>query len=138
MSDPTIQATLEWAAGLRFNAAAGENKLILDGDRKEGCSPMETLMLALAGCMAIDVVDILGKMRTSLQAVRARINGSRADSPPRRFTRLELHFDIAAASVDEAQAERAIALSREKYCSVWHSLRQDIELKVTYHLEKHP
>jgi putative redox protein len=88
--------------------------------------------------MAIDVVDILGKMRTSLQAVRARINGSRADSPPRRFTRLELHFDIAAASVDEAQAERAIALSREKYCSVWHSLRQDIELKVTYHLEKHP
>ena len=131
-----MQATLEWTTGLRFKAAAGPNKLILDGNRADGCSPMETLMLALAGCMAIDVVDILGKMRTSLSAVRARINGTRADNPPRRFTRLELHFDIAGASVDEAQAARAIALSREKYCSVWHSLRQDIELKVTYHLEK--
>jgi uncharacterized OsmC-like protein len=82
MSDPSMQATLEWTTGLRFNAAAGENKLILDGDRRDGCSPMETLMLALAGCMAIDVVDILGKMRTSLRAVRAQINGTRADSRP--------------------------------------------------------
>ena len=77
-------------------------------------------------------------MRTAPRAVRAEINGTRADNPPRRFTRLELHFEISGAGVEEAQAERAIALSREKYCSVWHSLRQDIELKVTYHLEKSP
>ena len=138
MSNPTPQATLEWAADLRFNAAVGPHTLILDGERKAGCSPTEALMLALAGCMAIDVVDILGKMRTAPRAVRAQISGTRADTPPRRFTRLELHFEIAGAGagVEETQAERAIALSREKYCSVWHSLRQDIELKVTYHLEK--
>jgi putative redox protein len=136
MSNPSPQATLEWAAGLRFNAAVGPHTLVLDGERKAGCSPTEALMLALAGCMAIDVVDILGKMRTAPRAVRAEINGTRADNPPRRFTRLELHFEIAGAGVEATQAERAIALSREKYCSVWHSLRQDIDLKVTYHLEK--
>ena len=52
MSNPSPQATLEWAAGLRFNAAVGPHTLILDGERKAGCSPTEALMLALAGCTA--------------------------------------------------------------------------------------
>jgi putative redox protein len=138
MSNPSPQATLEWGAGLRFNAAVGPHTFVLDGERKAGCSPTEALMLSLAGCMAIDVVDILSKMGTAPRAVRAEISGTRADNPPRRFTQLALHFEIAGAGIAQAQAERAIALSREKYCSVWHSLRQDIELKVTYHLEKQP
>ena len=57
--------------------------------------------------------------------------GSRAPEEPRRFTSITLHYTITG-EVPEAMIERAIQLSREKYCSVWHSMRQDIELTVTY------
>jgi len=95
---------------------------------------METLMMALAGCMAIDIVHILGKMHGSLRAVRARIEGQRTETEPRRFTRLALHFEVEGRNLEESQVERAIALSREKYCSVWHSLDPGIERNITYQL----
>jgi putative redox protein len=63
-------------------------------------------------------------------SLRASLAGQRADEVPARFTAFALHFDVVGEVPAEA-VDRAIALSREKYCSVWHSLRQDIELTVT-------
>ena len=89
--------------------------------------------MALAGCMAIDVADIVMKGRHAMTALEAAIEGARADDPPRRFLRFALHFTVTGA-VPAAVVERAIQLSRDKYCSVWHSLRQDITFDTTFEI----
>jgi len=106
---------------------------VVDGDGKQGASPMEHAAVALAGCMGADVVDILRKGRHPLTALHVTFTGARAEQPPRRFTEISLRFDIEGAVPTEA-VERAIALSREKYCSVLHSFRQDIAFSTTFQI----
>lgn len=83
--------------------------------------------------MAADVVDILRKGRHPLTALRVTFTGARAEHSPRRFTQIQLRFDVRGAVPAEA-VERAIALSRDKYCSVWHSFRQDIAFSTTFNI----
>ena len=85
--------------------------------------------------MAADVVSILVKGRAGLEGLRTRLVGERRGEEPRRFVKIALHFVVTGA-VPPEKVERALALSREKYCSVWHSLRQDIDLTTTFEIEQ--
>jgi putative redox protein len=129
---PTV-ATLVWQHALVFEASSGGASLRLDGDGREGPSPVQTLAMSLAGCMSIDLAHILGKGRQPFQAIRSDITAERAQADPHRFVRVTLRFTVSGPVAREA-VERAIALSREKYCSVWHSMRQDIELTTMFDL----
>ena len=128
MADAKPPTTVEliWSEGLRFGATAGKNAIVVDGDGGAGPSPMQVAAIGLAGCMAADVASILEKGRQPFTGLRVSFRGDRAATPPRRFTRITLQFHVSGAVAPEA-VERAIALSRETYCSVWHSMRQDIE-----------
>ncbi len=128
---PPISATLTWQGDLRFAARAGAAEVVLDSDGTAGPSPPQALAMALAGCMAIDVADIVTKGRHRFTALEATIVGQRREEPPRHFVSFTLHFIITGAVPGHA-VERAIALSREKYCSVWHSLRPDIALDTSF------
>lgn len=127
MEKPPVRAALTWQGDLRMAAVVGSQHLTLDSDGQAGPSPMQALALGLAGCMAVDVVEILRKGRHPLIGLETTLLGTRAADPPRRFTHVELVFHVQG-DVPVAAIERAIALSRDRYCSVWHSLRQDIEL----------
>jgi len=83
--------------------------------------------------MGVDLVQILTKGRHSLKALQAHLVGNRRGEEPKRFTAVTLHFAISG-DVPADAVERAIALSREKYCSVWHSLRKDFDLRTTYEI----
>lgn len=126
---PTV-LELIWEHDLVFAGRSGEAKMTLDSASAAGPSPMQALAFGLAGCMAMDVVHILKKGRHDLRGLRADLVGERAPEEPRRFTAVKLHFTITG-DVPAEQAERAVTLSKEKYCSVWHSLRQDIAFDVT-------
>ena len=126
---------LTWTGDLKFRGEAGDVFLTLDSEAKAGASPMQTLAFALAGCMGMDVVHYLNKARTPFSALRATLSGRRPIEPPSRFLAIALHFDIEG-DVPDAQVERAIGLSREKYCSVWNSLRQDIDFRVTFAVQR--
>jgi len=128
---PPTTAELVWSEGLRFAATSGTNAVVVDGDGAAGPSPVQMAAIALAGCMAADVVAVLEKGRQPLTAMRVSFTGERAVTPPRRFTRIILHFHVTGVVAPEA-VERAIALSRETYCSVWHSMRQDIDFVTTF------
>ena len=128
---PPIVVDLSWDTELRFTAHAGDVQFGLDGASTAGPSPMQTLGAALAGCMAIDLVHILSRGRHQPEALRARLVGERAGEEPRRFERIHLHFTIQGL-VPAAAVDRAIALSREKYCSVWHSMRPDLDFRISY------
>ena len=105
--------------------------MTVDSAGVDGPSPVDALAAALAGCMSTDVTDILVKGRHPLRALRSRLVGHRAPEDPHRFLRIELRFTIEGVVPQDA-VERAIALSRDTYCSVWHSMRQDIDFVVTF------
>lgn len=130
---PPVVAELIWSEALRFGATSGNIATVVDGDSTAGPSPVQLLVIGLAGCMSIDIVDILRKGRHTFSAFRASVTAERAPEPPRRVVSASLRFHIRGEVPDTA-VERAIALSREKYCSVWHSLRPDIDLTTDYEL----
>lgn len=127
---PTV-VELVWEHDLVLGGRSGDITLRLDSASKEGPSPMQALGFGLAACMAMDVLHVLKKGRHDLRGLRADLKGDRAPEDPHRFTSIELKYTITG-SVPQAAIERAIQLSRDKYCSVWHSMRQDIEFNVTY------
>ena len=137
MSRPPVVSTLTWQGGLRFRATTANNHIIFDSDSEAGPSPPQALAMALAGCMAIDLADIVLKGRHALTALEARISGVRDADPPRRFTHFTLHF-VVTGDVPSHAIERAIQLSRDKYCSVWHSLREDLQLDTTFEVTPAP
>lgn len=85
--------------------------------------------------MSIDVVHILTRGRHPLRAVSTRLVGDRSPSEPHRLTRVTLHMTIDGDVPDEAVA-RALKLSHDRYCSVWHSMRQDIEFTTTHEIKR--
>lgn len=134
-----MEITLEWRGDQRFTATTGTGvRIPLDGDRDDGVSPMETLLAALAGCMAIDVVDILTKGRQALTDCRVVARGRRREDPPRRFTDIALTVELTGSALSRGKAERAVRLSREKFCSVWHTLAPDLDMEVTIELRAAP
>lgn len=109
----------------------GDVTMTLDSAAVEGPSPMQALAFGLAGCMAMDLLHILKKGRHEFRGLRADLVGQRAPEEPRRFTSITLHFTVTG-TVAEDVVQRGIDLSKAKYCSVWHSMRTDIELTVTF------
>lgn len=128
---PPVTVALQWESGLRFTGAAAVGELVVDGDGAAGPSPIQLLAFAVAGCMAADLVLILTRSRFPPRGVRVTFTGERAEQDPRRFLRIALRFEVSGA-VPPEKIERALALSRETYCSVWHSLRPDIEFETSF------
>jgi putative redox protein len=128
---------LTWQGGLRFEAKVGDQTMVVDSQRQTGLSPTQALAVSLAGCMAVDVVDILQKGRFELAGVEARLESERRPEPPRYVTRVTLHF-VVRGDVPPDRVERALELSRERYCSVWHSLRSDIDFRTSFDVAPGP
>lgn len=125
---------LTWLGALKFRATINNHTLTLDSGSSDGPTPVETLALSLAGCMSIDLVHILTRGRHSVTALRTHIEAERAADDPKRFTRIHLRFTVGGGVRRDA-IERAVELSRDKYCSVWQSMRQDIDLQVSVDVE---
>jgi putative redox protein len=131
VAKPPIRLTITWKGDRRFDADFRGVPVTIDGDSTAGPSPIEALGVALASCMGVDVADIVRKGRYDLRALTTELVAERAPEPPSRFTAVELRFHVTG-DVPAAAVERAIALSHEKYCSVWHTLRQDLPLTTSF------
>jgi putative redox protein len=129
---PTV-VDLIWTGGLEFAANLSKSALIVDSAGETGPSPVEALGAAIAGCMSVDLAHILTRGRHEFRALRTRLVADRAPDDPHRFVHVALTF-IIEGDVPRDAVERALQLSRDKYCSVWHSMRQDIDLRVTFEL----
>jgi len=135
---PTTKETVTtWQhRGMVFSGESpGQPPVIIDGNTKEGPSPTDTLLIALAGCTGSDVVLILGKKRIDLKELRIAVNGTRRDEEPRRYTAIRIGFTVVAPGATEQAVRQAIDLSLEKYCSVTHSLNPDIPISYDLDLQ---
>jgi len=125
--------TLQWVKDLQFVAEDDKGHGIVVESKKEGISagfsPMQLILLAAAGCMAMDVVSILQKKKLDIKGFRVLMDGKRAEDHPKRFTEMnfvyEVKCDIPKAAVDEA-----IRLSKEKYCSVSATIQQGVQMNI--------
>lgn len=137
MTRDTRTVTLTWQEKLRFQARTEAGAVTTIDGTGGGLSPSPMLMLleSLGGCMAIDVVDILTKGREKLRGLELEVSGVRREDPPRRYVSLSLGFRVRGEDLSRTKVERAVELSLETYCSVFHTL--DPELRENTDVEIH-
>lgn len=135
--NPVDKATLTWDRELIFVGRTRQGyEIEFDAHVQWGCKPTDALLLSLAGCMGIDMVMFLQKMRMQIANFKIDIVGERNPTPPQYYRTVEMVLNIAGKDLDPRKIERAISLSHEKYCSVYNSLRPDMDVKVRYILEE--
>jgi len=126
-----ISLSLDWGGDLRFRNSWNSPAIELHSGTQGITSPPQALAYAVMACMAMDVVHAIQKGRHDLRGLTVQFDGRRAHEHPRRFISMHLHFEITG-KVDDKVVTRAIDLSHTKYCSVWNSLKDDIELRTTH------
>ena len=134
---PDVEADVRWEGGSLLSVHQRRASMPMDWDARTAASPVQTLVLALAGCMASDVVLILREGPRAAHGPPSRASADRAEKPPRRLLRVDIRFAVTG-DVTPEKIERAIRLSRETYCSVWHSLAPDIELTTSFEVGPAP
>ena len=118
-----MQVTSQWIDGLCFVGTTENGHSVVmegaaaEGGVKRGPSPMEMLLLGVAGCSSIDVVMIAEKQRQKVSDCRATVTAKRADEAPRVFTEIHIHFKVFGTDLKESAIAQAVRLSAEKYCS---------------------
>lgn len=128
-----ISARLKWTEQMRFEGTANSSHAVtIDGDSKVANSPMELILIALCGCTASDVVNILKKKREPFTAVEVTAEAEKAPYPPRVYTGIKLLYRVAG-KVSRKSVEDAVRLSEEKYCSVSAMLNKTAN--ITYSIE---
>ena len=126
---PPSRVTADWQGGQRFDTGRPDGPAArLDGTGGTGQSPPDALLNALASCAGIDLLDFLEKRRTPVESMRVEVVGTRRETPPRRFVKIELEFLLEGAGIERTHAERGVRLAFQTYCSVSASLAPDIEL----------
>jgi putative redox protein len=118
-----MKSTIKWTDNIQFVAEVGSgHAVVVDGSpdhggKNTGARPMELVLAGAASCTAIDVVLMLKKSRQNMTAFSVDAHAERASEDPKVFTAIKLTFRIAGKGIDRAAVERAVKLSKEKYCS---------------------
>ena len=132
----TMECTIHWLSGtgMGFVAETGSGHLLTmdgapdGGGRNLAPRPMETLLAGAGACTAYDVVLILKRGRHDVTGCELKVQADRAETDPKVFTRINLHFTVRGRRLPEAAVQRAIALSHEKYCSATIMLGKTAEI----------
>lgn len=136
-----MKARAKLIEGMAFLGEAGSgHSLVMDGSpeyggRNAGFRPMELLLVGLAGCTAFDVVHILRKGRERVDDCTVEVSATRADADPKVFTKLHLVYRVKGKGLALSKVERAVQLSKEKYCSASIMFAQVAEVSYEFHLE---
>jgi putative redox protein len=128
-------ASAEWKQGIIFEGRSDSgHSIVFDASASHaaGVSPMEAVLAALCACTSVDVVSILEKKREPITGLTVLATAEQASAPPRVFTRIHLVYRIAG-NVTKKAAEDAVALSKNKYCSV--SLMLEKAAEIDYSIE---
>jgi putative redox protein len=135
-----MQCTVHWApqAGMAFIAETGSGHLLsMDGAPEGGGRnlaprPMETLLAGAGACTAYDIVLILKRGRHEVSGCTVKLDADRADTDPKVFTRIRMHFTITGRALAQAAVQRAVELSRDKYCSATAMLVKTASVETSF------
>ena len=135
----TAVVTLQEDLKFRVEAGSG-HALTVDGPLdayggNAGFRPMELMLMSLGGCMALDVLLVLRRMRQEVTAYQVRLTGERAEEPPAVYTAVTLEHVIAGPRLGKQSVERALKLAEDKYCSAWAMISRTARLTNRYRIE---
>ena len=136
-----MKAKVVWVSERQFVAESGSgHAIVMDASakgkgRNTGPSPMEMLLMGMAGCSGIDVVSILEKQRQAITGVQVAVQAERASEFPMVFTRIEVEYIVSGRNISEQAVLRAIELSETKYCSATVMLGKTAEISTSYRVE---
>ena len=137
-----MNTRVKWLDNMSFvGESASGHSVVMDGPpeaggRNLGIRPMEMLLLGLGGCSSFDIVSMLKKGKQNLVDCEVEISAQRADSEPKVFTKIHMHFIISGNDLSEKRVVRAIELSAEKYCSASIMLGKTAEITHDYELKQ--
>ncbi len=137
-----MKARVKWLDHMSFVGESGSgHSVVMDGapelgGRNLGIRPMEMLLLGLGGCTSFDVVLILKKMKQEITGCEVEIEAERADSEPKVFTRIHVHFIVSGRGLSDKHVARAVNLSAEKYCSASIMLGKTAEITHDYEIRE--
>ena len=137
-----MKARIQLVEGMTFVAESGSgHAIVVDGSpdvggRDLGARPMELVLLGLGTCSAIDVVHILRKARQEISGCVVELDSDRAAQAPKVFTRIHMHYVVTGRALAPTQVERAIRLSKEKYCSATAMLAKTAAISVDFEIRE--
>nr|MBV6628897.1 OsmC family protein [Oceanococcus sp. HetDA_MAG_MS8] len=129
-----MNISMNWAGGMAFDVDTGSgHQLRVDGPPdlggdNSGPRPMELMLVSLGSCSGVDVVHILRRSRADIQGCEVRVQGERAETEPKVFTKIHLEFILRGGDLSEKLVQRAVSLSAEKYCSAARMLEASCEI----------
>ncbi|MCR5885495.1 OsmC family protein [Rhizobacter sp. J219] len=137
-----MECTINWVAsgGMTFMAETGSGHVLTmdgapeGGGRNLAPRPMETVLAGTGACAAYDVVLILKRGRHDVRGCQAKLTSERAQTDPKVFTRINMHFVLTGKALPEAAVQRAIQMSHEKYCSASAMLAKTAEITTSYEI----
>lgn len=133
-----MNARIKWVEGLQFlGESASGHALVMDGDvesggKNTGMRPTELLLIGLGGCSGMDIASVLQKKKQEVTDIFINVNGTKAESYPKKFTEIEIEFVVSGRGISEEAVKRAVELSMEKYCSVKATLEGSAKIKFGY------
>jgi putative redox protein len=136
VTDQWREIEAEWQGGSAFigRNVSGGTVQIGKLDDRPGVSPMELILVGLAGCSGVDIVDIMAKKREPLKALKVKVRGKRAEDYPQIYKEIEITYMIWGDRINPKSVERAIQLSKEKYCSVSAMLSSVADIRSFYQI----
>ena len=137
-----MECTIHWqpSAGMAFLAETGSGHVLMmdgatdGGGRNLAPRPMETVLAGTGGCTAYDVVLILKRGRHDVRGCQLKLTSERADTDPKVFTKIHMHFVVTGVNLTEAAVQRAIQMSHETYCSASIMLGKTAEITTSFEL----
>ena len=133
-----MQAKVKWHDSNTFIGYSGSGHAVVFDANKDGStapSPMEMVLMAAGACSSVDVVSILKKARQQVLDCEVQLSAERAETVPKVFTKLHLHFEVNGINLSEKQVERAVNLSADKYCSVSIMLSGSVVISHSYSIK---
>jgi len=132
------KASVKWVQGRQFQTFTGSgHQGVIDSvpnGASQGPSPMELLLVGMAGCTGIDVVDILGKKRLDVKGLEVRVEGTRAETYPMVYTQIDVVYIVRGKDIPASAVEQAIHLSEEKYCGAGAMLAKTAKINSRYEI----
>jgi len=137
-----MECTIHWqpSAGMAFMAETGSGHVLMmdgapdGGGRNLAPRPMETVLAGTGGCTAYDVVLILKRGRHDVRGCKVKLTSERADTDPKVFTKIHMHFVVTGVNLTEAAVERAVPMWHEKYCSASIMLGKTADIRTSFEL----
>jgi len=129
----TESVSVNWLDGMAFEAEVSGHKIVIDavekvGGQDRGARPKPFMMLALAGCTAMDVISILKKMRVDVKDFKVKVDGDLTEEHPKRFHKMHVIYEFTGSNLPMAKLQKAITLSEDRYCGVSASYKMAMEL----------